>query len=101
MSPAHYHTTTPLRTLSYLATIASTSCVDAAASARALMHKLYMLLLAGFITRSHLALIRPIETHASAVTLASAITLSFALVGSTEAVFGSVSLPLQAALDLA
>uniref|UniRef100_A0A7S4BQB9 Uncharacterized protein n=1 Tax=Chrysotila carterae TaxID=13221 RepID=A0A7S4BQB9_CHRCT len=49
MSPAHYQTyTTPLRTLSRLATITATSCVDAAASARALMHKLCMLLLTVF-----------------------------------------------------
>uniref|UniRef100_A0A7S4F4W3 Uncharacterized protein n=1 Tax=Chrysotila carterae TaxID=13221 RepID=A0A7S4F4W3_CHRCT len=94
MSPAQYHTTTPLRTLSRLAAIAATSWADAAASARAHVHELRMLQLAVFFTikpgwslRSAAdvpcAFLRVIETHAFAVVSAFAIASTFALFEAT------------------
>eukprot|EP00965_Chrysotila_dentata_P169795 5604497-Pleurochrysis_carterae.AAC.1 len=95
MSPAQDHYTTQLRTFSYWASIIPSTCVDAAASARAHMLQLCVLLLAVFIVIltgwfSRLPAITPralahvFESYASAAAPASAIALTFALVGHTE-----------------
>eukprot|EP00965_Chrysotila_dentata_P032299 1076695-Pleurochrysis_carterae.AAC.1 len=83
-SPAYKQRTAPLRAFAHLAAIGWTLCVDAAAFASTYAHQLHMLFFAVFNAHlpacSHLALmcgshaiLRLVETHASAVASAFAI----------------------------
>eukprot|EP00965_Chrysotila_dentata_P102740 3392108-Pleurochrysis_carterae.AAC.1 len=101
MSPTRKQRTAPLRTLVHLATVRLTSCVDAIAVASAHANHLHMLLLAVFfaifnsllLNRQHHTYLscvsctipRSSETHATAVASVSAIAITVALAGPSEA----------------
>eukprot|EP00965_Chrysotila_dentata_P096593 3191986-Pleurochrysis_carterae.AAC.1 len=115
LSPAQNQYSTLLRTVTHLATIGLSSCVDSAISIRVRMHQLCMLLFVAVSStvlsrcwdESHplalttYAILRAFESYASASALLFALALTAALFGLADTLaLGAYAVPVTAAARL-